>query len=195
MTTVLVRSIGGYEGSAFPHPQRQLDAGLREAGYRVEELELPDNTTPDYEACMAFLQAQYQGLEAGVLILHSLASRLFLLSVDNLRRQGRLEQPLVDTVVLLAPANGRYVGDWVPAVAAFFEPDVWTPSLEGASRRVLIAASHNDIYWEEAERDLNVFQGQRGVDVLVLAGEGHLNEPEVSGDLSRVRDWIMGDNV
>ncbi len=129
MSTVLVRSIGGYEGSAFPHPQRQLDASLREAGYRVEELELPDNAAPDYEACMAFMQAQYQGLEAGVLILHSLSSRLFLLSVDDLRGQGRLEQPLVDTAVLLAPANGRYIADWVPAVAAFFESDVWTPSL------------------------------------------------------------------
>lgn len=137
------------------------------------------------------MQAQYQGLEAGVLILHSLASRLFLLSVDTLRRQGHLDQPLVDTVVLLAPANGRYIADWVPAVAAFFELDVWTPSLEGAACRILIAASHNDMYWEEAESDLRAFRRQQGVDVLVLDGQGHLNEADVSGDLPEVCTWIM----
>ncbi len=191
MSSVLVRSIGGYEGSTYPHPQRQLDASLRGAGYRVEELELPDNAAPDYEACMAFLQAQYQGLEAGVLMLHSLSSRLFLLSVDSLRGQGRLDRPLVDTAVLLAPANGRYIADWVPSVAAFFQSDIWVPSLEGAARRLLIAASHNDVYWEEAESDLAAFRKQRGVDVLVLDGQGHLNEADVSGDLPDVQAWIM----
>ncbi len=124
MNTVLVRSIGGYEGSVCPHPQRQLDASLRHIGYQVEALELPDNTAPDYETCMAFLQAQCEGLQGGVLILHSLASRLFLLLVEHLRRQGRLDRPLVHTAVLLAPANGRYIADWVPEVASFFQSDI-----------------------------------------------------------------------
>ena len=188
---VLVRSIGGFEGSSYPHPQRQLDESLRRAGYRVEALELPDNTAPDYETCLAFLHTQYQGLEAGVLILHSLASRLFLLSVAHLRRTGQLDRPLVDTAVLLAPANGRYIADWVPAVEPFFQSDVWVPSLEGAARRLLIAASHNDFYWEEAESDLVRFAQQPGVEVLVLDGQGHLNEAEVSGDLPEVRAWIQ----
>ncbi len=191
MRNVLVRSIGGFEGSTYPHPQRQLDASLRQAGYRVEALELPDNSAPDYEACMAFLQAQYPALEAGVLILHSLSSRLFLLSVDHLRREGRLNRPLVDTAVLLAPANGRYIADWVPAVAAFFQSDVWVPSLEGAARRLLIAASYNDVHWEEAERDLAAFGEQSGVEVLVLEGQGHLNEADLSGELPDVRAWIQ----
>jgi predicted alpha/beta hydrolase family esterase len=191
MGTVFVRSIGGFGGSAYPHPQRQLDASLRQAGYCVEALELPDHEAPDYEACMAFLQAQYQGLEAGILILHSLSSRLFLLSVEHLRRHGQLERPLVHTAVLLAPANGRYIADWVPEVAPFFQSDIWVPSLTGAARRLLIAASYNDVYWEEAEHDLDVFRQQPGVDVLVLDGQGHLNEAEVSGDLPDVRAWLQ----
>lgn len=193
MRTRLVRSIGGYEGSAYPHPQRQLDASLRQAGYQVEALELPDNTAPEVETCMAFLQAQVNGLEDGVLVLHSLAGRLFLLLVDRLRRQGKLHRPVVDTAVLLAPANGRYLADWVPEVAAFFTRDVWVPSLTGAARRVLIAASHNDIYWEEAAADLALFKRQAGVEVLILEGQGHLNEADVSGDLAAVRAWIMAD--
>ena len=193
MGTIWVRSIGGYEGSTYPHPQRQLDASLQQAGYQVEALELPDNTAPEIETCMAFLQAQVNGLENGVLVLHSLASRLFLLLVDRLRRQGKLHQPLVDTVVLLALANGRYIADWVPDVAAFFDQDVWVPSLTGAARRVLIAASHNDVYWEEAAADLALFERQAGVEVMVLEGQGHLNEADVSGDLPAVRAWIMAD--
>ncbi|PON19346.1 hypothetical protein C2W62_03215 [Candidatus Entotheonella serta] len=190
MSNVLVRSIGGFAGSTYPHLQRQLDAGLRQAGYHVEALELPDNEAPDYETCMAFLQAQYQGLESGVLILHSLSSRLFLLSVDRLRSQGRLNQPLVDTAVLLAPANGRYIADWVPEVAAFFQWDIWVPSLEGSARRLLIAASYNDVHWEEAESDLAEFRKQSGIEVLVLEGQSHLNEADVSGGLQDVQAWI-----
>lgn len=191
MSTVLVRSIGGYEGSPAPHPQRQLDTSLRIAGYEVEELELPHNTAPDFEECMAFLQDQCTGLENGVLILHSLSSRLFLLLVDRLRRRGDLCNPWVDTAVLLAPANGRYLADWVPQVAPFFTQDVWTPSLEGAARRLLIAASDNDIYWDEATTDLDVFRQQPGVEVLLLAGQGHLNEVGVTGDLPAVLAWIL----
>ncbi len=48
------------------------------------------------------------------------------------------------------------------------------------------------MYWEEAERDLQAFEQQQGVDVLVLEGEGHLNAAEVSGDLPQVRAWVMG---
>jgi predicted alpha/beta hydrolase family esterase len=195
MRTVRVRSIGGYAGSAYPHPQRQLDASLRQAGYEVEELELPDNTAPDFDTCMAFLQAQLDGLEHGVLVLHSLASRLFFLLVDRLRRQGGLLQPLVDTVVLLAPANGRYIADWVPEVAAFFAQDVWLPCLSGVARRVLIAASHNDFHWEEAAADLPLFGQQQGVEVMVLEAQGHLNEADVSGDLADVRAWILADQL
>lgn len=193
MGTILVRSIGGYDGSTYPHPQRQLDTSLQQAGYRVEGLELPDNTTPDFETCMAFLQAQCDGLEGGVLVLHSLASRLFLLLVDRLRQQGKLHKPLVDTVVLLALANGRYIADWVPEVAAFFDQDVWVPSLTGAARRVLIAASHNDFHWEEAAADMALFEQQPGVEVIVLEGQGHLNEADISGDLPAIREWIMTD--
>lgn len=191
MRTVQVRSIGGYAGSVYPHPQRQLDASLRRAGYEVEELELPDNTAPDFETCMAFLQAQLDGFEDGMLVLHSLASRLFFLLVDRLRRQGVLKQPLAHTVVLLAPANGRYIADWVPQVAAFFAQDVWLPCLSGSARRLLIAASHNDFYWEEAAADLPLLGQQQGVEVMVLEGQGHLNEADVSGDLADVRAWIL----
>jgi predicted alpha/beta hydrolase family esterase len=190
MGRIVVRSIGGYAGSTYPHPQRQLDASLQQAGYQVEALELPDNSAPDVETCMAFLQAQIDGLEGGVLVLHSLASRLFLLLVDRLRRQGKLHKPLVDMVVLLALANGRYIADWVPEVAAFFDQGVWVPSLTGAARRVLIAASHNDIYWEEAAADMALFEQQAGVEVIVLEGQGHLNEADLCGDLPTVRAWI-----
>jgi predicted alpha/beta hydrolase family esterase len=193
MCAVRVRSIGGYAGSAYPHPQRQLDASLRQAGYQVEALELPGNTAPDFETCMAFLQAQLDGFGRGVLVLHSLASRLFFLLVDRLRRQGMLLQPVVDTVVLLAPANGRYIADWVPEVAAFFAQDVWAPCLTGAARRLLIAASHNDFHWEEAAADLALFEQQQGVEVIVLEGQGHLNEAHVWGDLPDVRAWIVAD--
>lgn len=191
MDTIRVRSIGGYDGSTYPHPQRQLDASLQRAGYQVEALELPDNTAPDLDTCMAFLQEQCKGLEAGILVLHSLASRLFLLLVERLRQQGKLHKPLVDTVVLLALANGRYIADWVPQVAAFFEQDVWVPVLTGAARRVLIAASHNDFYWEEAAADMALFEQQPGVEVIVLDGQGHLNEAGISGDLPAVREWII----
>jgi predicted alpha/beta hydrolase family esterase len=193
MRTILVRSIGGYEGSIYPHPQRQLDGSLRQAGYQVESLELTDKNAPDVETCMAFLQAQVNGLEDGVLVLHSLASRLFLLVVDRLRQQGKLHRPLVDTVVLLALANGRYIADWVPEVALFFTQEIWVPSLTGAARRVLIAASHNDVYWEEAAADMALFEQQPDVEVMVLEGQGHLNEADVSGDLPAVRAWIMAD--
>lgn len=193
MRTLLVRSIGGYEGSTYPHPQRQLDASLRQAGYQVESLELPNNTAPDVETCLAFLLAQVDGLEDGILVLHSLASRLFLLLVDRLRRQDKLQRPLVDTVVLLALANGRYIADWVPAVAPFFTQEVWVPPLTGAARRVLIAASHNDVYWEEAAADMALFEQQAGVEMMVLEGQGHLNEADVSGDLAMVRSWIVAD--
>lgn len=191
MSAVLVRSIGGYAGSVYPHPQRQLDASLLALGYQVEALELPDNTAPDLETCMDFLRRHLQGFEQGVVILHSLASRLFLLLVHHLRQQGHLHRPLVDTAVLLAPANGRYLADWVPAVADFFTQDIWVPSLTGAARRVLIAAADDDPYWEEAETDLGVFRQQQGVDVLLLAGQGHLNQADVSGDLPDVRAWIL----
>lgn len=189
--SLFVRSIGGYEGSIYPHPQRQLDASLRQAGYKVEALELPDNTAPDLETCLAFLHAQCRDLDNGILILHSLASRLFLLAVDRLRRQGQLTTPLVDTAVLLAPANGRYLADWVPAVAAFFAQDLWVPILTGAARRLLIAASYNDPYWEEAETDLAAFRQQPGVEVLVLAEQGHLNQADISGNLPDVLAWIQ----
>jgi predicted alpha/beta hydrolase family esterase len=191
MHSVLVRSIGGYEGSPSQHPQRQLDASLRAAGYMVETLELPDNTAPDYETCMTFLHQQCQGLDHGILLLHSLASRVFMLVVDRLQRSGRLMVPLVDTAVLLAPANGRYIADWVPEVAAFFTPDVRVPALTGAARCLLIATSDNDPYWEEAATDLETFRQQAGVEVLVLAGQGHLNQPEVSGNLPEVQAWIL----
>lgn len=191
MSTVLVRSIGGFAGSVWPHPQRQLDASLRAAGYTVEALELPSNTAPEVAACLAFLHTQCQGLEQGILLLHSLASRVFLLLVDQQRRAGRLAKPLVDTAVLLAPANGRYLADWVPEVAPFFTQDVWTPTLTGAARRLLIATSDEDPYWEEAAADLAVFRQQPGVDVRVLAGQGHLNQAEVSGDLPEVRAWVL----
>jgi predicted alpha/beta hydrolase family esterase len=190
MNTV-VGSIGGYEGSTYPHPQRQLDAALRAAGYHVNELELPQNTAPELETCMRFLLAQCAACRTGILILHSLASRLFLLAVERWRAEGQLDTPLADTVVLLAPANGRYIGEWVPEVAEFFIQDIWVPSLEGAARRLLIAASHNDPYWEEAETDLAQFRQQASVDVIVLPQQGHLNEAEVSGDLPDVRTWIM----
>lgn len=191
MPLTLVRSIGGYEGSPAAHPQRRLDASLQALGYQVEALELPDNTAPAYPACLAFLQAQCQGLAHGVLILHSLASRLFLLLVAEQRQQGRLASPLVDTVVLLAPANGRYIADWVPAVAPFFCQDIWTPCLSGAARRLLIAAADNDLYWEEASTDLDAFRQQAGVDVVLLAGQGHLNDAALTGDLPAVREWIV----
>lgn len=191
MPPTLVRSIGGYEGSPAGHPQRRLDASLQALGYQVEAGELPDNTAPDYPACLAFLQAQCQDLRHGVLILHSLASRLFLLLVETQRQHGRLASPLVDTVVLLAPANGRYIADWVPAVAPFFAQDIWTPCLSGAARRVLIAAADDDLYWEEASTDLDTFRQQAGVEVLLLAGQGHLNDAALAGDLPAVRDWIL----
>jgi predicted alpha/beta hydrolase family esterase len=79
----------------------------------------------------------------------------------------------------------------VPEVAPFFSQAIWVPSLTGAARRVLIAASHNDIYWEEAAADLALFARQPGVEVMVLEGQGHLNEADISGDLPAVRDWIM----
>ncbi|MBM3224749.1 MAG: hypothetical protein FJZ47_13215 [Candidatus Tectomicrobia bacterium] len=191
MRPILVRSIGGYEGSAYPHPQRQLDASLQAAGYQVEALELPQNTAPDYPTCLAFLRAQLQGLEHGVLMLHSLASRLFFLLVETARQQGPLHSPLVDTAVLLAPANGRYLADWVPEVAAFFAQNVWVPELTGTARRLLLVTSDNDPYWEEAAADLEVFRQQPGVEVLVLAGQGHLNQAEVSQDLPEVRAWLL----
>jgi predicted alpha/beta hydrolase family esterase len=191
MHTVVVGSMGGYAGSVYPHPQRQLDATLRAAGYHVNELELPQNTAPELETCRRFLLAQCTAFRTGILILHSLASRLFLLTVEHLRAQGQLDTPLADTVVLLAPANGSYIAEWVPVVAAFFTQDIWVPSLDGAARRLLIAASHNDPYWEEAETDLAQFRQQASVDVIVLPQQGHLNEAEVSGDLPAVRTWIM----
>ena len=191
MPAVLVRSIGGYEGSPPHHPQRLLDAGLRAVGYTVEALELPENTAPDCETCLAFLQQQCRGLDNGILLLHSLASRVFMLLVEQRRRCGQLTAPLVGTAVLLAPANGRYIADWVPAVAAFFTPDVWTPVLTGAARRLLIATSDNDPYWEEAVTDLEVFRQQAGVEVLMLPGQGHLNQGEVSGNLPAVWAWIL----
>lgn len=191
MNMVVVGSIGGYAGSIYPHPQRRLDAALRAAGYHVNELELPQNTAPELETCMRFLLAQCAACRAGILILHSLASRLFLLAVERLRAQGQLDAPLADTVVLLAPANGRYIAEWVPEVAEFFTQETWVPSLDGAARHLLIAASHNDPYWEEAETDLQQFRQQPGVDVIVLPQQGHLNEADVSGDLPDVRTWIM----
>jgi predicted alpha/beta hydrolase family esterase len=191
MSTVVVGSIGGYGGSAYPHPQRQLDASLRADGYRVNELELPHPTAPELETCMRFLLAQCAACKTGILILHSLASRVFLLAVERVRAQGKLDTPLADTVVLLAPANGRYIAEWVPEVAEFFTQEIWVPSLDGAARHLLIAASHNDPYWEEAETDLQQFRQQSGVDVIVLPQQGHLNEADVSGDLPDVRTWIM----
>lgn len=68
---------------------------------------------------------------------------------------------------------------------------MWVPSLQGAARRLLIAASHNDIYWEEAATELGAFQQQQGVEVLLLEGQGHLNEVEMSGDLPAVQAWIL----
>ena len=191
MSTVLVRSIGGYEGSIAPHPQRQLDAALQAAGYRVEALELPNAASPDFKTCMAFLQSQFEELQDGILILHSLSSRLFFLIVEQRRRQGNLMGPCVDTAVLLAPANSRYIADWVPAISDFFAQDIRVPCLEGAARRLLIAASDNDIYWEEATTDLLMLQRQQGVDVLLLAGQGHLNDPQLSGSLPDVQAWIQ----
>ena len=191
MKAGLIRSIGGYEGSPYPHPQRQLDARLREAGYTVEERELPNNAAPDFDTCLAFLRSQCQGLESGGLILHSLSSRLFFIMVDQLRQQGALTHPLVHTAVLLAPANGRYIGDFVPAVAPFFTQEVWTPALDGAAQRLLIVASTNDPHWEEASADLALFQRQPGIETLVLPDQGHLNDPDTSGDLPDVRRWIM----
>ena len=64
-------SIGGYEGSAYPHPQRQLDASLRAAGYDVNELALPDHTTLELETCMRFLLDQCVAFKTGIFILHS----------------------------------------------------------------------------------------------------------------------------
>ena len=177
--------------SQYRHPQRQLGASLRALGYHVEALELPDNTAPEVKACLAFLEAQVRDLAQGVLILHSLASRAFFLLVQQRRTQGELYTPLVDTAVLLAPANGRYLADWVPAVADFFSQDLWLPSLSGAARRLLIAAADDDPYWEEAETDLAAFRQQPGVEVLLLPGQGHLNQAEVSGDLPEVRAWIL----
>lgn len=191
MPPTLVRSIGGYEGSPVAHPQRHLDASLRVLGYEVESLELPDNTAPAYPACLAFLQAQCQGLADGVLILHSLASRVFLLLVAERLQHGPLTAPLVDTAVLLAPANGRYIADWVPAVAPFFSQDIWTPNLSGAARRLLIAAADDDVYWEEATADLEVFRQQPGVEVLLLVGQGHLNDTTLAEALPAVRDWLV----
>ena len=195
MPARLVRSIGGYEGSLYPHPQRQLDTSLRALGYQVEALELPDNAAPDVEVCMAFLQAQMQGLAQGVLLLHSLSSRLFLILAHRVRQHGQLHRPLVDTAVLLAPANGRYMADWVPAIAPFFAQNIWVPLLTGAARRVLIAAADDDPYWEEAETDLQAFRQQPGVDVLLLPGQGHLNQAVVSGDLPAVCAWILAGQV
>ncbi|MGE3540793.1 MAG: alpha/beta hydrolase [Candidatus Tectimicrobiota bacterium] len=191
MSPGLVRSIGGYAGSQLPHPQRQLDASLGVLGYQVEGLELPENTAPQLEACVAFLHTQLRGLRNGMLITHSLASRVFFLLVEQLRSSGQLRGPLLDTAVLLAPANGRYIADWVPEVAAFFCQQLWVPDLSGVARRLLLAAADDDPYWEEAETDLSAFRQQAGVEVLVLPGQGHLNDPEVSGDLPQVRAWIL----
>ncbi len=190
-STVLARSIGGYEGSRYPHPQRQLDKSLEALGYRVEALELPNNTAPAFATCMAFLRAQIQELAHGTLILHSLASRLFFLLVHQLRADGQLNSPLVDTAVLLAPANGRYIAEWVPAVEPFFCQNIWVPSLTGAARRLLIAAADDDPYWAEAATDLQAFQQQQGVEVLLLSGQGHLNQADVSGALPDVQAWIL----
>lgn len=188
---ILVRSIGGYAGSLYPHPQRQLDRSLQALGYRVEALELPENTAPAYATCMAFLRTQLEEFAHGILILHSLASRLFFLLVHQLRADGQLHQPLVDTAVLLAPANGRALAEWVPEVAPFFSQNIWVPSLTGAARRLLIAASDDDPYWEEAATDLQAFRQQQGVEVLFLSGQGHLNQAEVSGALPDVQAWIL----
>jgi predicted alpha/beta hydrolase family esterase len=140
---------------------------------------------------MAFLQAQMHGLKDGILLLHSLASRIFLLLVDQLRQPGQRQAPLVDTAVLLAPANGRYIADWVPEVAAFFTQDLWVPCLTGAARRLLIAAANDDPYWEEAAQDLEQLCQQPGVEVLLLPGQGHLNQADVSGHLPEVLAWIL----
>jgi predicted alpha/beta hydrolase family esterase len=76
-------------------------------------------------------------------------------------------------------------------VAAFFVQDLWVPILTGAARRLLIAASYNDPYWEEAETDLAAFRQQPGVEVLVLAEQGHLNQADISGNLPDVLAWIQ----
>lgn len=191
MSAVQIRSIGGFSGSTWPHPQRQLDVSLRRAGYAVEALELPHNTTPEFEPCMTFLRQQCQGLANGVIILHSLSSRLFFLLVDRLQRAGNLSTPLVHTAVLLAPANGRYIADWVPEIAAFFNQEMWVPALSGAAYHTLIVATDNDLYWEEAASDLDIFRQQKEVEILVLNGQGHLNDPALSGNLPDVRQWVM----
>lgn len=162
-----------------------LASSLRGRGESVSYPQLPQADAPSLERWLESLEAELAVLDdgVGVVLCHSLSCLLWFHHCARATLQQRVER-----VLLVAPPSPNLP---VPAIQAFAPPATLTPAAVAASARsgVRVLASDGDPYCPEGARAL--FAAPLRLEIDVIAGGGHLSEPDGYGPWPSMLAWCL----
>lgn len=174
----------GLEGSGPGHWQPWLADRLVARGLEVEFPELPDPFDPDPDSWLGALAEALGERRNWTVVCHSLACLLWL------RAAARADAPLGAARALLVAPPWR---PDLPEVERFLAHGAGAADVAAAAGETLIVASDDDPYCPPgaAER----FATPLGLELVTLAGAGHVNTESGFGAWPAAEAWAVGEQA